>query len=135
MFATVSVALGHGNKDQQINQLSNLAQMMGQAKSGGSPMVSEENMYNLTASLIKSMGYQEVDKFITPPQEQPEPEPDPMQEATLEAIKVDTQVKQGELKVKEDKVELDREEAKMDAKFKMSELSMELESGKQVKIG
>ncbi len=135
MFATVSVALGHGNKDQQINQLSNLVQMVNQAKQGGSPMVSDENIYNLTASLIKSMGYQEVDKFITPPQEQPQPEPDPMQEATLEAIKVDTQVKQGELKVKEDKVELDREEAKMDAKFKMAELSVEIETGRPMKIG
>ncbi len=134
MFATVSVALGHGNKDQQINQLSNLVQMAGQTKAQGSPMISEENMYNLTSSLIKSMGYQEVDKFITPPQEQ-QPKPDPMNEATVEAIKIDSQVKQGELKVKQDKVELDREEAKMDAKFKMAELANEMETGRPMKIG
>ena len=134
MDATVSVALGHGNKDQQINQLSNLVQMASQAKQGGSPMVSEENMYNLSASLIRSMGYQQVEDFLTPPEKQ-QPQPDPMQEATVEAIKVDTQVKQGELKVKQDKVELDREEAKMDAKFKMAELATELETGQPMKIG
>ena len=134
MDATVSVALGHGNKDQQINQLSNLVQMASQAKQGGSPMVSEENMYNLSASLIRSMGYQQVEDFLTPPEKQ-QPQTDPMQEATVEAIKVDTQVKQGELKVKQDKVELDREEAKMDAKFKMAELATELETGQPMKIG
>ncbi len=134
MDATVSVALGHGNKDQQINQLSNLLQMANQAKQNGSPMVSEENVYNLSASLIRSMGYQQVEDFLTPPDKQ-QPQPDPMQEATVEAIKVDTQVKQGELKVKQDKVELDREEAKMDAKFKMAELSVEVETGRPMKIG
>ena len=134
MDATVSVALGHGNKDQQINQLSNLLQMANQAKQNGSPMVSEENVYNLSASLIRSMGYQQVEDFLTPPDKQQQ-QPDPMNEATVEAIKVDTQVKQGELKVKEGKLELDRQVEKMDAKYKMAELSMEVETGKQVKIG
>jgi len=134
MDATVSVALGHGNKDQQINQLSNLVQMASQAKANGSPMVSEENIYNLSASLIRSMGYQQVDDFLTPPDKQ-EQKPDEMQAATVEAIKVDTQVKQGELKVKQDKVELDRQEAKMDQKFKMAELATELETGQPMKIG
>ena len=80
------------------------------------------------------MGYQQVEDFLTPPEKQQQ-QPDPMQEATVEAIKVDTQVKQGELKVKQDKVELDREEAKMDAKFKMAELATELETGQPMKIG
>ena len=134
MDATVSVALGHGNKDQQINQLSNLVQMASQAKANGSPMVSEENIYNLSASLIRSMGYQQVDDFLTPPDKQ-EQKTDEMQAATVEAIKVDTQVKQGELKVKQDKVELDRQEAKMDQKFKMAELATELDTGQPMKIG
>ena len=139
MDATVSVALGHGNKDQQIMQLSNLVQMAKEAKSTGSPMVSDENLYNLASSLIKSMGYQNVNDFLTPPQEQKPPEQDPIQEAmsqaTLEAIKVDTQVKQGELAVKQMKAENEVNETKMDAKFKMAELNMELETGDQVKIG
>ena len=135
MDATVSVALGHGNKDQQIMQLSNLVQMAKDAKQSGSPMISEENLYNISSSLIKSMGYQNVNDFLTPPQEQAPPQPDPMQDATLEAIKVDTQVKQGELAVKQMKAENEVNETKMDAKFKMAELNMELETGDQVKIG
>jgi len=134
MDATVSVALGHGNKDQQINQLSNLLQMAGQAKQTGSPMVSEENLYNLSAALMRSMGYQNVDEFLTPPQNQ-QPQPDPMKDAQIESIKVDTQVKQGELAVKEKKAETELMEAKMDAKYKMAEMAMEMEEGRPVKIG
>ena len=133
MDATVSVALGHGNKDQQVMQLTQLVNMA--ADASGTGLVSPENMYNLTASLLKSMGYQNVDDYITPPDRQPQPQPDPMQEATLEAIKVDTAVKQGELEVKKMKAETDANEAKMDAKFKMAELAMENEQERSVKLG
>lgn len=133
MDATVSVALGHGNKDQQVMQLTQMVNMAADAQ--GSGLVSSENMYNLTASLLKSMGYQNVDDYITPPDRQPQPQPDPMQEATLEAIKVDTAVKQGELEVKKMKAETDANEAKMDAKFKMAELAMENEQERSVKLG
>jgi hypothetical protein len=81
------------------------------------------------------MGYQNVDDYITPPDRQPQPQPDPMKEATLEAIKVDTAVKQGELEVKRMKAETDANEAKMDAKFKMAELAMENEQERSVKLG
>ncbi len=133
MDATVSVALGHGNKDQQVMQLTQLVNMA--ADASGTGLVSPENMYNLTASLLKSMGYQNVDDYITPPDRRPQPQPDPMQEATLEAIRVDTAVKQGELEVKRMKAETDANEAKMDAKFKMAELAMENEQERSVKLG
>ena len=133
MDATVSVALGHGNKDQQVMQLTQMVNMAADAQ--GTGLVSPDNMYNLTASLLKSMGYQNVDDYITPPDRQPQPQPDPMQEATLEAIKVDTAVKQGELEVKKMKAENEVNETKMDAKFKMAELAMENEQERSVKLG
>ena len=136
MSCTVSVALGHGNKDMQIQQLQQLVQMASQAKSGGSNMVSEENMFNLTSALMNAMGYQNVTDFITPPQEQPPPPPpDPMIEAQLVAVKVDTAVKQGELEVKQKKAETELMDVKMDNKFKLAELAAELETGRPMKIG
>ena len=62
MDATVSVALGHGNKDQQVMQLNNLVQLASQQ--AGSPMITPDNMYNITSSLLKAMGYQNVNDFI-----------------------------------------------------------------------
>ena len=133
MDAKVSVALGHGNKDQQIMQLNNLVNMA--AQQSGSPMISDENMYNLTASLLKAMGYQNVDDYITPPDRQQPPQPDPIQQATLKAMEVEDQVKQGELEVKKMKVQNEIEETKMDAQFKMVEMEMEADRDAPVKIG
>jgi len=133
MDAKVSVALGHGNKDQQIMQLTSLVQMASQQS--GSPMIQPENMYNLTASLLKAMGYQNVDDYITPPDRQQPPQPDPIQQATLKAMEVEDQVKQGELEVKKMKVQNEIEETKMDAQFKMVEMEMEADRDAPVKIG
>ena len=133
MDATVSVALGHGNKDQQIMQLTSLVQMA--AQQGDSPMIQPENMYNLTASLLKAMGYQNVNDYLTPPDRQQPPQPDPIQQATLKAMEVEDQVKQGELEVKKMKVQNEIEETKMDAQFKMVEMEMEADSERPVKIG
>ena len=70
---TVSVALGNGSKDQQMAHLSQMLQFAAQAMQGGLPIVTTQNMYNLGAALIKAMGYQNVDDFLTQP---PPPQPD-----------------------------------------------------------
>ena len=133
MDATVSVALGHGNKDQQVMQLNNLVQMA--SGQSGSPMITPENMYNITSSLLKAMGYQNVNEFITPPEQQKPPEPDKMQEAALKAMEVEDNVKQGELEVKRMKAENEIQETKLDAQFKMVEMEMEADRDAPVKIG
>jgi hypothetical protein len=133
MDATVSVALGQGNKDQQVAQLMQLVQMAG--SQAGNPMVSAENNYNLMAALIKSMGYQNVDDYITPPDRQQPPGPDPMMEAQLQSMQIDDQVKQGELEVKRMKVQNEMKETQLDAKFKMVEMEMEADRNAPVKIG
>ncbi len=50
---TVSVALGSGNKDQQMMHLSQMLSFAGEAMKGGLPIVSVQNMYNLGAALVK----------------------------------------------------------------------------------
>ena len=38
---------------------------------GGLPIVSVQNMYNLGASLVKAMGFQNVDDYLTDPSQAP----------------------------------------------------------------
>ena len=64
---TVSVALGSGDKDQQMMHISQMLQFAGQAMQGGLKIVTEQNMYNLGASLVKAMGFQNVNDFLTDP--------------------------------------------------------------------
>jgi hypothetical protein len=138
MDCTVSVALGNGSKDQQMAHLSQMIQFAAQAMQGGLPIVTPQNMYNLGAALVKAMGYQNVDDYLTaPPPPQPE-QPNPEQQAEMmeQQIKMkELEIKQGDLQVKMMKVQQDAQEAAVDAKLKVEELALEREQNRAVAIG
>jgi len=138
MDCTVSVALGNGSKDQQMAHLSQMIQFASQAMQGGLPIVTPQNMYNLGAALVKAMGYQNVDDYLTsPPPPQPE-QPDPEQQAQMmeQQIKMkELEIKQGDLQVKMMKVQQDAQEAAVDAQLKAEELALEREQKRAVAIG
>jgi hypothetical protein len=56
--------------------LTTMLQFAGDAMRGGLKIVNEQNMYNMGAALIKNMGFQNVDDFLTNPQNIPD-QPDP----------------------------------------------------------
>ena len=138
MDCTVSVALGNGSKDQQMAHLSQMLQFASQAMQGGLPIVTTQNMYNLGSALIKAMGYQNVNDFLTPPPP-PQPEqPSPEQQTAMmeQQIKMkELEIKQGDLQVKMMKVQQDAQEAAVDAQLKAEELALEREQKRAVAIG
>jgi hypothetical protein len=74
--------------------LSQMIQFAAEAMKGGLSIVNEQNMYNLGAALVKAMGFQNVNDFLTdpsmvPPQQQPTPK--------QQADQMEAQVKQKEL--------------------------------------
>jgi len=137
---TVSVALGSGNKDQQMAHLSQMLQFAGEAMKGGLPIVNVQNMYNLGASLVKAMGFQNVDDYLTnpatiPPQpEQPDPEQMEMQmEAQIKQKELE--IKAGELQLKAQKIQQEYEKLQIDSSLKQQELNLEREQNRAVAIG
>jgi|TARA_R100000093_G_scaffold14159_1_gene8120 hypothetical protein len=138
MDCTVSVALGNGSKDQQMAHLSQMLQFAGQAMQGGLPIVTPQNMYNLGAALVKAMGYQNVDDYLTPPPPPQPNQPTPEQQNAMmeQQIKMkELEIKQGDLQVKMMKVQQDAEEAAIDAQLKTEELALEREQKRAVAIG
>ena len=137
---TVSVALGQGNKDQQMAHLSQMLSFASQAMQGGLPIVTVQNMYNLGASLVKAMGFQNVDDFLTDPSKIPpqskEPSPE-QQEMQMEAqIKhQELKIKQGELQLKAQKIQQEYQKLAVDANLKQQELALEKEQNRAVAIG
>jgi len=134
---TVSVALGQGNKDQQMMHISQMINFASQAMSGGLRIVNEQNMYNLGASLVKAMGFQNVSDFLTDPSQIP-PQPDPKQQE----MQMEAQVKQKELEIKAAEVQLkaakiqqEYEKLAVDSKLKAEELQLEREQKRAVAIG
>ncbi len=138
MDCTVSVALGNGSKDQQMAHLSQMIAFASQAMSGGLPIVTPQNMYNLGAAMIKAMGYQNVDDYLTvpPPPQPPQPTPEQQMQAMEQQTKMkELEIKQGELQVKMMKVQQDAQEAAVDAQLKAAELALEREQNRGVQIG
>ena len=137
---TVSVALGSGNKDQQMMHLSQMLSFAGEAMSGGLKIVSEQNMYNLGASLVKAMGFQNVDDFLTDPSTIPEqpPEPDLEEQAKLMEAQVkqeEVKIKAAEVQLKAQKIQQEYQKLAVDSRLKAEEINIEREQRRAVAIG
>jgi hypothetical protein len=108
------------------------------AMRGGLPIVTPQNMYNLGSALVKAMGYQNVDDFLTPP---PPPQPQQltpeqqMQQMELQNKAKELEIKQGELQVKMMKVQQEAADDAVSNQLKAAELSLEAQQNRPVAIG
>jgi len=135
---TVSVGIGHGNKDQQLMHLSTMLQFASQAMSGGLKIVNQKNMYNMGAALIKNMGFQNVNDFLTDPDQVQDQGPSPQEQmarAKMENEQKELEIKAAEIQIKAQKVKQDAQEAAVDAQLKVAELNLEREQKRAVAIG
>jgi hypothetical protein len=135
---TVAVALGSGSKDQQMAHLSQILSFAGQAMQGGLRIVNEQNMYNLGAALIKAMGFQNVDDFLTDPEQIPPKGPsteEQIAQAELQIKKGELDVRAAETQIKQQKLQLDAAKLQVDTALKTAELQLEAEQERPVGIG
>jgi hypothetical protein len=137
MDCTVSVALGHGSKDQQMAYLAQMIQFASQAMSGGLKIVTEQNMYNMGQALVKAMGYQNTDDFLTPPppQQQGPSARDQMAQMEMQLKQKELEIKAADIQVKQMKIQQVAAADAVDAELKMQELQLEREQKRAVAIG
>ena len=133
---SVSVALGTGNKDQQMAHLSQMLSFAGEALKGGLPIVSMQNMYNLGSALVKTMGFQNVSDFLTDPSQIP-PQPEEPSEAQMEmqVKSKELDIKAAELQLKQQKIQQEYQKLAVDSRLKQEELNLEREQNRAVAIG
>ena len=135
---TVSVALGQGNKDQQMMHLSQMIQFAAQSMQGGLKIVNEQNMYNLGSALVKAMGFQNVNDYLTDPSQVPEQGPSPQQQMDQMEMQIkhkELEIKAADVQIKAQKVQQDAQESAVDAQLKVAELNLEREQKRAVAIG
>ena len=135
---TVSVALGSGNKDQQMMHLSQMIQFAGEAMKGGLPIVNAQNMYNMGAALVKAMGFQNVNDFLTDPSQAPPQQPDPQQQLDQMEMQIkqkELEIKAADVQVKAQKIQQEYQKDAVDAQLKVAELQLEREQNRAVAIG
>jgi hypothetical protein len=134
---TVSVALGNGNKDQQMQHLVTMLQFAGDAMKGGLSIVNQKNMYNMGAALIKNMGFQNVSDFLTDP-DSVSPQPDPeqqMKEMEMQLKHKELEIKAADIQVKQQKIQQVATADAVDAQLKIEELNLERQQNRAVAIG
>ena len=137
---TVSVALGHGSKDQQMMHLSQMIQFAAEAMKGGLRIVNEQNIYNLGAALVKAMGFQNVNDFLTDPSTIPpqQSQPSPKEQADLMEAQTkhqELEIKAAEIQLKAQKIQQEYQKLAVDSQLKQEELNLEREQNRAVAIG
>ena len=137
---TVSVALGNGSKAQQMMHLSQMLSFAGESMRGGLPIVNVQNMYNLGAALVKAMGFQNVDDFLTNPATIPPqpPQPSPEQQMAQMEMQVkqkELEIKSAEVQIKAQKLQQDAQKDAVDTQLKVAELKLESQQNRPVAIG
>ena len=137
---TVSVALGSGSKDQQMMHLSQMLQFAGDAMKGGLSIVSEQNIYNLGASLVKAMGFQNINDFLTDPSTIPpqQSQPSPKEQADLmeaQTKQKELEIKAAEIQLKAQKIQQEYQKLAVASRLKAEEINLEREQKRAVAIG
>tara|TARA_R100001244_G_scaffold46281_1_gene41410 strand:- start:409 stop:2352 length:1944 start_codon:yes stop_codon:yes gene_type:complete len=137
MDCTVAVGIGNGNRDQQLMHLTTMLRFAGDSMRGGLSIVNEKNMYNMGAALVRNMGFQNVDDFLTNP-DTAEPKPDPAQQEKqmeLQLKQKELEIKAGDLQLKQQRLQQDAAEAAVEAQLKGAELQLEAEQKRPIAIG
>lgn len=127
----VEMKLGYGEKEQESNKFLAFHQMMSQDPQMAG-MYSAENKYNVLRTILDKNGVKNVNDYLTPPDQIPPPQPDPMamkqmelqerqvavQEMAAQAsmLKAQSSAQFDQLKAEMDrmKIELDRYKAERD---------------------
>jgi hypothetical protein len=134
---TVSVGIGSGNRDQQMMHLSTMLSFAGDAMKGGLKIVNQKNLYNMGAALIKNMGFQNVEDFLTDPDQVPD-QPNPKEsidQMEMQLKQKEIEIKAADIQVKQQRLELEAMKTQVDANLKMAEIQLEAEQGRPVAIG
>jgi len=115
-----------------------MLQFASQAMSGGLKIVNQKNMYNMGAALIKNMGFQNVNDFLTDPDQVQDQGPSPQEQmarAKMQNEQKELEIKAAEIQIKAQKVKQDAQEAAVDAQLKVAELNLEREQKRAVALG
>ena len=89
------------------------------------------------AALIKNMGFQNVEDFLTDPDQIPD-QPDPkesIEQMEMQLKQKEIEIKAADINIKQQRIELETMKTQVDANLKMAEIQLEAEQGRPVAIG
>lgn len=135
MDMTVTVGLGTGNKQSQIQAimaLLNLDQTIVQLQQGvNGPLLTTENIYAKLRELVSASGLKGVEKYYTDPstaqQQQQPPKPDPKMVEMQAKLQLEQQKAQADQQMQQQKMQMDAESNAADMQMKQANMQAELQ--------
>jgi hypothetical protein len=127
---TVTVGLGTGSKDMQIQALMQTIQFQMASLQGGLPIVTPVNVYNTATKLLEAQNIKGVEMFFTHPEDMP-PAP-PQQDPKMMEVQAKMQESQAKLQIQAQKAEVgaQQKQEKMVHQASMDQARMQLEREK-----
>ena len=116
----VELKLGYGEQERDAAKFMQLHQLFSQDPNL-QPMYQMPNRFNMMKEALQKQGILNVEEFLTPPDQLPEPQPDPMQQ-------MQTQMAQKQLELQERQQQLAEMKAQMDGQ--MTQMKLELDKMK-----
>jgi hypothetical protein len=107
---SINVGLGTGNKDQNVQHLMLLGQVITQAAPILPPQ--PEKVHNLITELAKNMGFKSADKFLPDPKQIPpqQDKPDPKMAEVQGKLQLEQQKAQAEMMLEREKTQLEQQQ-------------------------
>lgn len=131
---SVAVGIGTGNKDQQVQHLMMLGQVMQQAAQLG--LCGPREFYNAARKLTESLGFKEPDLFFTDPANSP-PKPPPPNPLMLK-LQADQQEAAGKLALEREKAQMEhqlqRERLEAEIALKREELTLKFQFQREAEL-
>lgn len=113
--ATVELKLGYGEQEREAQKFLQMHQLLS-SDPGIGPMYGPDKRYNMMKTVFEKSGVKNVVDYLTPPQQLPPPQPDPMlmKQVELEERKVATLEKQAETTATKVQVNAELENMRME---------------------
>lgn len=113
----VELRLGYGEQEKDAQKFLSLHQMFSQDPKLA-PMYQAQNAYALMKDALKAQGIMNVEEYLTPPDQLPQQQPDPMQQMQV-------QMAQKQLELSERQTVIGEEKQRIDAKTKKAKFDLD----------
>lgn len=136
MDYTISVGLGHGNREMMVGMLTDLLNIQEKIveRQGGAngPLVNLKNLYHTVTKRVEAMGFKDADKYFTEPEEgdgqsQEPPPPDPKLLEAQAKIQLEREKTEAEMRLSREKFEHEKQMSEREFALKEKELEAEIQ--------
>jgi len=123
---TIDLNLGYNDKEREAAQWNNLHQTLSQDPTMATQYTPDKKI-RVLSKVFEQFGIKNIEEYITPPEQMPEPKPDPLAVAEMELKQIEAQNRQTEMQVRQGELQLKQAEMAFDQGMTVKKFMAEFE--------